>query len=116
MNAERAGVRPQRGHRMYIVLTSRPGQYRSEPTSGITPVETHDYFYGARHVAEFVVAQLEGDSRVRIVEETGPQTVNLVPTKFFEKFATLRDALQSIEDLTGHGHEEARVSRRNNLD
>jgi hypothetical protein len=99
---------------MYIVLTSRPGQYRSEPTPGITPIETHDYFYGERHVAAFVVAQLEGEARVRIVEETVPQAVNLVPTKFFEKFATVRDALQSIEELAGRGHEEARVSRRNN--
>ncbi|NKJ47668.1 hypothetical protein CIC12_13125 [Burkholderia sp. SG-MS1] len=97
---------------MYIVLTSRPGQYRSEPTPGITPVETHDYFYGARHVAAFVVAQLEGEARVRIVEETEPQAVNLVPTKFFEKFATLREALRSIEALAAHAHADARVCRR----
>ncbi|WP_042267450.1 hypothetical protein [Paraburkholderia heleia] len=102
---------------MYIVLTSRPGQYRSEPTEGITPVETHDYFYGVSHVAAFVVARLEGEARVRIVEDAvagGKQAVNLVPTKFFEKFATLREALASIEDLTGRGHDEARLVRREN--
>jgi hypothetical protein len=83
LKAAHGRVRPQRENRMYIVLTSRPGQYRSEPTPGITPLETHDYFYGARHVAEFVVAKLDGDARVRIVEETASQAVNLVPTKFF---------------------------------
>ena len=103
---------------MYIVLTSRPGQYRSEPTEGITPVETHDYFYGASHVAAFVVARLEGEARVRIVDEAAPgggkPGINLIPTKFFEKFATLREALVSIEDLTGHGHDEAKLVRREN--
>lgn len=103
---------------MYIVLTSRPGQYRSEPTEGVTPVETHDYFYGARHVAAFVVARLEGEARVRIVEEAvagdSAQGINLVPTKFFEKFASVREALGSIEDLTGHGHDEAKLVRREN--
>jgi hypothetical protein len=103
---------------MYIVLTSRPGQYRSEPTEGITPVETHDYFYGQRHVAAFMVALLEGNARVRIVEEAvpggGAPSVNLVPTRFFEKFASLREALDSIEDLAGHGHDEAKLIRREN--
>ena len=89
-----------------------------EPTDGITPIETHDYFYGARHVAAFMVARLDGEARVRIVEESAPgggaQGVNLVPTRFFEKFASLREALGSIQDLTGHGHNEAKLIRREN--
>ncbi|MDR3100319.1 MAG: hypothetical protein LBV73_25050 [Paraburkholderia sp.] len=97
---------------MYIVLTSRPGEYRSEPTPGITPVETHDYFYGTRHVAAFTVAELDGEARVRIVEEAGSQQANLVPTKFFEKFATLPDALHSLEELTAKGHAQAHLVRR----
>jgi ferredoxin len=97
---------------MYIVLTSRPGQYRSEPTAGITPVETHDYFYGARHVAAFVVAKLDGTSRVRIVDEADPDRANLVPTKFFESFDSVSEAVASLEALVGRDHAQARLSRR----
>ncbi len=97
---------------MYIVLTSRPGEYRSEPTTGITPVETHDYFYGTRHVAAFVVAKLDGQARVKIVEEASPHGENLVPTKFFEKFESVSAAVASLEGLVGHGHAQARLSRR----
>ncbi|VVE37931.1 ferredoxin [Pandoraea horticolens] len=98
---------------MYIVLTSRPGEYRSEPTPGITPVETHDYYYGTRHVAAFVVAKLDAQARVRIVEEVAPQGVNLVPTKFYEKFESVSEAVASLEALVGHEHAQARLSRRN---
>lgn len=97
---------------MYIVLTSRPGQYRSEPTPGIAPVETHDYFYGARHVAAFVVAKLDGTSRVRIVDEADPDRANLVPTKFFESFDSVSEAVASLEALVGRDHAQARLSRR----
>ena len=97
---------------MYIVLTSRPGQYRSEPTPGITPVEIHDYFYGARHVAAFVVAKLDGTSRVRIVDEADPDRANLVPTKFFESFDSVSEAVASLEALVGRDHAQARLSRR----
>lgn len=98
---------------MYIVLTSRPGEYRSEPTPGITPVETHDYYYGTRHVAAFVVAKLDAQARVRIVEEAAPQGVNLVPTKFYETFESVSEAVASLEALVGHEHAQARLSRRN---
>ncbi len=103
---------------MYIVMTSRPGQYRSEPTPGITPVETHDYFYGARHVAAFVVARLDAQARVRIVDESEsnddnePNEPNLVPTKFFEKFESVSEAVASLASLVGHDHAQARLSRR----
>ncbi|TDV11661.1 hypothetical protein [Paraburkholderia caballeronis] len=97
---------------MYIILTSKPGQYRSEATDGIEPVEVHDYFYGERHVAVFVVAAVRGDAKVKIVDDDSPATVNLVPTKFFEHFSSVPDALRSIQDLAGHGHTDARVVRR----
>lgn len=97
---------------MYIVLTSRPGEYRSEPTPGITPVETHDYYYGTRHVAAFVVAKLDGAARVKIIEDAPPHGENLVPTKFFEKFSSVAEALASLEALVGSEHAQARLSRR----
>lgn len=96
---------------MFIVLTSRPGQYRSEPTPGITALETHDYFYGKRHVAAFVVARLDTPSRVRIVDEAGGDA-NLVPTKFFEQFESVPDALASLQSLVGGDPAAARLTRR----
>ncbi len=96
---------------MFIVLTSRPGQYRSEPTPGITALETHDYFYGKRHVAAFVVARLDTPTRVRIVDEAGGDA-NLVPTKFFEQFESVPDALASLQSLVGGDPAAARLTRR----
>ena len=96
---------------MFIVLTSRPGQYRSEPTPGITPLETHDYFYGKRHVAAFVVARLDTPTRVRIVDEAEGDA-NLVPTKFFEQFESVPDALASLQSLVGSDPATARLTRR----
>ncbi|HEX3636982.1 MAG TPA: hypothetical protein VHV99_16120 [Paraburkholderia sp.] len=98
---------------MYIILTSKPGQYRSEATDGITPVGAYDYFYCDRHIATFVLASIGKDSRVRIVDESSPPTVNLVPTRFFEKFSTREAALISIQELAGVTQADAQLVERN---
>jgi hypothetical protein len=83
----------------YVILTSKPGQFRTEPVAGVVPTEAYDYVFCGRVRAQFVIAVLEQATRVRVVDETEPVTVNLVPTKFLERFDTLaaaRDALQAL--------------------
>ncbi|HYS67150.1 MAG TPA: hypothetical protein VEN30_25555, partial [Paraburkholderia sp.] len=65
---------------MYIILTSKPGQYRSEATDGLQPLESYVYRYDGRHVATFTIAALQYETRVKIVDEGTPANVNLVPT------------------------------------
>jgi len=48
---------------------------------------------------------------VRIVDETPPQVVNLVPTKFLEKFKTVEAARRELEALASSGGSEAALTR-----
>lgn len=83
----------------YVILTSKPGQFRTEPVPGVVPVEAYDYVFCGRVRAQFAIAVLEQATRVRVVDETEPVTVNLVPSKFLEHFDSLaaaRDALQAL--------------------
>jgi ferredoxin len=84
---------------MYLILTSKPGQYRSEPEAGLQALEAYDYLHAGRLLAQFVIAELKADSRVRIVEETAGGSVNAVPTKFFPRFASLDAARSELREL-----------------
>lgn len=89
---------------MYVILTSKPGQFRSEVTDGLRPLETYDYlFYGVRK-ATFVIAELLKETKIRVIDETwSPPIVNEVPSKFLEKFATPELAFAELEHLTSFG-------------
>lgn len=55
---------------MFVLLTSRPGQFRTEPTDGMTAVEAYDYVFYGKRTARFVIAELAADTKVRVLEET----------------------------------------------
>jgi hypothetical protein len=86
---------------MYFILTSKPGQFRTELTAEIRPVETYDYVFCGRKRARFVIAQMEEGAKVRIVDEAGP--VNLVPSKFLPHFDSLDDARAELKQLVSFG-------------
>jgi hypothetical protein len=88
---------------MYVILTSKPGQFRTEVVDGLEPVESYDYAAAGRMRAHFVIAKLDAPTKVRIVDETPPPAVNLVPTKFLEKFRTLEGARRELETLAAGG-------------
>ncbi|MFM0038305.1 hypothetical protein PQQ53_04990 [Paraburkholderia strydomiana] len=94
---------------MYIILTSKPGQYRSEVTDGLQPLQSYVYRYDSRHVATFTIAELQRETRVRIFDEATPANVNFVPTKFFDHFDTLEAAFQSLSHLAGASHADAEI-------
>ena len=96
---------------MYVILTSKPGQFRTELTEGLRAVESYEYTYGGRKRAQFVIAQLESPTRVRIVDETPPMVINLVPTKFLEKFKSVEGARGELEALARSGGTEAALLR-----
>jgi len=96
---------------VFVILTSKPGQFHAEPTEGLRTVESYDYIFGGRKRAHFVIAELERPTRVRIVDDTPPEVVNLVPTKFLEKFQTIEAARQELEALARSGGAQAALSR-----
>jgi hypothetical protein len=64
-------------------------------------VEAYDYVFCGRKRAHFVIAEIEGDVKVRIVEESGAPVVNLVPSKFLPRFATIEKARAELGQLAG---------------
>ncbi|GAB3771275.1 hypothetical protein GCM10028796_39720 [Ramlibacter monticola] len=96
---------------MYVILTSKPGQFRSEPGAGMEPREHYDYVLCGRVRARFVVAELQAASRVRIVDEADPAAVNEVPSKFLPSFERLEQARGELETLVRFGDLDAQLVR-----
>ena len=94
---------------MYVILTSKPGQFRSEAGPGLAPVEAYDYRFYGRLRAHFVVAELLEPTRVRVIDETEPVTVNDVPSKFLESFSTLEAARRELHHLCSFGAMQAEL-------
>jgi hypothetical protein len=95
----------------YVILTSKPGQFHAELTEGLRAVESYDYAFCGRKRARFVIAELDRPTRVRIVDETPPEVVNLVPTKFLEKFPTVEAARRELQALASSGGLHAILTR-----
>ncbi len=95
---------------MYVILTSKPGQFRTEPVPGVEPVESWEYLFYGRPKAIFVIAELAPSQtmlKVRVIDETGEPdaepVVNHVPTKFLERFDTLDAAHHALQQLAHFG-------------
>jgi ferredoxin len=97
---------------MYAILTSKPGQFRSEAGAGLTELETYDYLLCGRLQARFVIAQFEGRARVRIIDDADPASVNSVPAKFLPAFKAIEEARAELEHLTRFGTLDATLVRR----
>ena len=94
---------------MYVILTSKAGQFRTEAVPGVDPVETWEYLFYGRCTATFVIAELphvRQGLKVRVIDETGgtaAEVVNHVPTKFLERFDTLDAARAALQSLAHFG-------------
>jgi hypothetical protein len=84
---------------MYVILTSKSGEFRTEIGDGFEPIEAYDYHFYGRPRAHFVIASISGDPKVTIVDEAPPPTVNVIPSKFLPKFETLEDARRELQHL-----------------
>ncbi|HJY79068.1 MAG TPA: ferredoxin [Burkholderiales bacterium] len=96
---------------MYVILTSKPGQFRTEAGEGLKPVEAYDYLFCGRKRAQFVIAQIEGEPKVKIVDEASPAAVNFVPSKFLPRFDSLEKARRELETLAGLGGLDVSLER-----
>ena len=85
----------------FVILTSKPGKYRTEAGDDLRPVEAYDYVAHGRNRAHFVIAEFLRETRVRIVDEgaDGTAVVNNVPSKFFPRFDTLEEARRELRQL-----------------
>ncbi|MGE5639785.1 MAG: ferredoxin [Clostridia bacterium] len=97
---------------MFVILTSKPGEFRTECVEGLVPVERYEYLFCGRKRAEFVIARLEREAKVRIVEESEPALVNVVPTKFLPRFPTLEGARAQLAELAAGPEGTCSLQRR----
>jgi hypothetical protein len=89
---------------MYVILTSKPGQFRTEAVAGLRPLEAYDYLFYGHKTAQFVIAELlEESTKIRVIEDE-TAIINDVPSKFLEKFETVELAFNELKHLTTFGH------------
>lgn len=96
---------------MYVVLTNKPGEFRTEITRGLKPVESYDYIFYGRKRASFTIAELDDSIKIRIVEDEAPFSINDVPSKLFEKFDTLDEARAELNTLTHYGTMDIKLKK-----
>lgn len=91
---------------MFVILTSKPGNFHTEVGEGLTPIEAWDYRLDGRTRAEFVIAEITGQPRVSIVDETPPRVVNCIPSKLLARFASIDRARLELTALVNvsRGH------------
>jgi len=93
----------------YVILTSKPGEYRTEPGAGVEVVAAYEYRFYGRLKAIFTIAHIRESARVRIVEEAPDGTVNDIATRQMEKFDTCEEAYAELVGLTRFGTVEAEL-------
>jgi hypothetical protein len=96
---------------MFVILTSRPGQYRTELGPGLQLCESYDYLFCGRNKARFDIAVLLEDGKIRVVDETPPERINDIPSKFLPKFASLEEARAELRSLVKFGTVDAALRR-----
>ena len=88
---------------MYAILTSKPGQYRTELSAGLSPIEAYDYVFCGAVRARFIIAEVGTVQRITVVDEAGTPVANHVPVKFFPSFATPEAARAELQHLVKFG-------------
>lgn len=94
---------------MFVILTSKPGQYKTLANADIEPLKAWDYLFYGRLQAHFVLGRLLRDTRVQVVEDDGSDTVNWVPSKFLESFGSLDSAHEELLGLCSFGSLDAKL-------
>jgi hypothetical protein len=96
---------------MYLILTSKVGQFTTELAEGLREIEAYDYHFFGKRKARFVIAEMANEVKVKVIEDAPPHTVNYVPSKFFPRFDSLDKAREEIKQLANYGHLDTRLSR-----
>lgn len=97
---------------MFVILTSKPGQYATHANADIELVKAWDYVFYGRLQAQFVIGRLLRETRVQVVEDGDASIVNWVPSKFLERFDTLEAAHAELAHLCKFGSLDAKLVER----
>lgn len=94
---------------MFVILTSKAGQYHTHANADIELLEAWDYLFYGRPQAQFAIGRLLRETRVKVVEAGDASVVNWVPSKFLERFETLEKAHAELANLCKFGNLDARL-------
>ncbi|GAB2814153.1 hypothetical protein GCM10027276_13630 [Comamonas piscis] len=95
---------------MYVILTSKPGQYHTQANADIQLIEAWDYHFCGRLLARFALGELLRETKVQVIEEGPGGTTNRVPSKFLERFDSLEQARQELQHLCQFGALDATLT------
>ena len=98
---------------MYVILTTKPGVFRTEfePDQDVDVLEIYDYVFYGKTKAVFSIAHLAHDIKLIVTEDAPPHTVNRVPSKFLEKFESVEAARRELAHLTQFGSIQSELVR-----
>ena len=91
----------------FVILTSKPGQFRTELSPGLTAVEGYEFHAHGKLRARFVIAELAHETRLRVVDEAAADILNLVPSRLVPRFASVSAARAELQHLTRFGSQKA---------
>ena len=96
---------------MFVILSSRPGQYRTELGDGLEMCETYDYLFCGQPKARFVIAALLREVKVRVIDETPPERVNEIPASSCRNLRRSRMPARNCIGLTSFGGMDTMLRR-----
>ena len=95
----------------YVILTDKPGLFHTEIGADMRVLERYDYVFHGRTRAHFVIAALERETRIAIIDYGQPRTVSQVPSKLLKKYASLTEARRDLDQLVNSELPGARLLR-----
>lgn len=96
---------------VYVMLAAKPGVFHTEIGPDVQPVESYDYVCQGRIHGHFVIARLERETRMVVVDEGEPSTFSQVPSKLLKKYASVEAARGELEQLTKSQLADVRLVR-----
>ncbi|MDQ2926976.1 MAG: ferredoxin [Caldimonas sp.] len=88
----------------FVILTDKPGIFHTEIGVHMHAVECWDYVFFGRTKARFVIAALDCETRIEVIDEAPPPTVSRVPSKLLKKYATVAEAKRDLDHLIQPGN------------
>ncbi len=83
----------------YVILSGKPGIFHTEIGADTRAVEFYDYVFHGRVKARFVIAVLERETRILVIDEGQPPTVSHVPSKLLKRYPSIAEARRELAHL-----------------
>ncbi len=85
----------------YVVLTNKDTFQTVVDGEGLKPIETYHFYFFDNLKAKYTIAEIVNDSaKIKLYENyEGKEYVNYIRVKFFEKFDSIEDAREELDEL-----------------